>query len=189
MRKIKDNMMPTWYPMLEAEHEIVPDHGTEDPERWYRADNANDAAAQYLADVVTEKSDLVARSRRADVVRLVVMSEVGEFWPVEIARTYYVDALMPARRSAKWKWSHACHLYVRVATADDVDAALADLDRFAASIGMRRKWRHDRQDIYHYDLNAQKRIVAVKAGAVEADRKMVVEALQHHRTLGIFEGM
>jgi hypothetical protein len=67
--------------------------------------------------------------------------------------TCYVDALRPARvprtRSKYW-----CHLM-----ADTED----ELHAMAESIGMRRSWYQGD----HYDLTSERRILAVKKGAVE----------------------
>src|SRR5690349_11271402 len=77
----------------------------------------------------------------------------------------YVDPLLGYGKSATWKYTHSCHMF-----ADDVEL----LHQFAASIGLRREWfqckrGRDGRVFPHYDLNGNKRKLAVARGAVELD--------------------
>lgn len=65
--------------------------------------------------------------------------------------------------------SGSCHMFARVG---DVDA----LHAFAARIGLKRAWFQPdpRGGHSHYDLTASKRILAVRAGAIELDRNATV---------------
>lgn len=103
-----------------------------------------------------------------------------------VTRPMYVDPLVAWSRSQRWRWSHACHLFVAVDDADDAHVALGDLDVFARRIGLRRQWRHDSLHMPHYDLNPARRRAAVAAGAVEVDHRFMVEVLRRHRSLGVF---
>jgi hypothetical protein len=68
-----------------------------------------------------------------------------------------------------WRWDRSCHLF-----ADTVE----ELHVFAQSIGLRRSWFQAGGGIRrlpHYDLTVARRRVAVKAGAIELDRRGAVE--------------
>ncbi len=78
----------------------------------------------------------------------------------------YIPATVPnGARTVRSRW---CHL-----TADTV----AELHRFAESIGLRRAWfQPDHRPgvltipgSWHYDLTVLRRVAAVRAGAVEVD--------------------
>jgi hypothetical protein len=75
--------------------------------------------------------------------------------------TVYVDdahiAARVGRLTSTW-----CHLW-----ADTPD----ELHAFAALIGMKRAWYQGppRHPIWHYDLTAPKRVLAVRKGAVEVE--------------------
>jgi hypothetical protein len=72
-------------------------------------------------------------------------------------------ARVGARTGHRW-----CHL---IADAED------ELHRFAASIGLKRAWCQGD----HYDLTPGRRARAVKAGAVEVDRRWFVRVMREHR--------
>lgn len=95
----------------------------------------------------------------------------------------YVDPLVPV---SGWRYSHACHLFVRVERLDQQVEALDELDAFARSVGLKATWRHDRRWLYHYDLTARRRIMAIETGAIEVDRLGIVKVISHHRERGIF---
>lgn len=89
----------------------------------------------------------------------------------------YVDPLTTCLVSRAWRWPKSCHMW-----ADTVE----ELHAFAARIGMRRQWfqNHPRRKgnpFPHYDLNESRRPRAVRAGAIELDRRAAVESW---RTLG-----
>jgi hypothetical protein len=82
----------------------------------------------------------------------------------------YVDELVgwgvtPAPGAARHfgNGKQSCHL----ATDDHSEAGLEELHQFAKKIGMQRRWFQDHRVMPHYDLTPSKRILAVKAGAVE----------------------
>jgi hypothetical protein len=77
----------------------------------------------------------------------------------------YVDPLFTCLVSAAWKWPQSCHLF-----ADDLD----ELHAFAKSIGIKREWFQDKR-LPHYDLNATRRLVAVRRGAMELGRRAATE--------------
>ena len=72
----------------------------------------------------------------------------------------YVDELFNTMWADKSRWRHnkACHLW------GDTDE---ELHKFAAKIGLLRRWFQDHPRLPHYDLTAGKRREAVAAGAVE----------------------
>lgn len=82
----------------------------------------------------------------------------------------YVDDLMACIPSANWRWNESCHL-----VADNLD----ELHAFAAEIGLRRAWfQQSRKGLPHYDLTPNRRIAAVRAGAIELDRHAFVELVR-----------
>lgn len=72
----------------------------------------------------------------------------------------YVDDLFPVMVTRKWRWPMVAHL---VADSEE------ELHRFAASVGLRRPWYQ--QGHYHYDLTPNKRLAAIKAGALQVSRR------------------
>ncbi len=76
----------------------------------------------------------------------------------------YVDPLCAVSLTCRWRWPTACHLF-----AD----TLEELHAFAARVGMRRAWFQDHRELPHYDLNAQRRALAVTLGAREVGRREV----------------
>lgn len=83
--------------------------------------------------------------------------------------TVYVDRLTEYGGSSTFRWKHSCHMY-----AD----TLEELHAFAKRIGMRRAWFQDKASLPHYDLNAGRRVAAVKAGAVEHCRHRMVNFMR-----------
>ena len=69
----------------------------------------------------------------------------------------YVDHLVPTIRSRTWPYDRGCHLF-------HIGGDLGALDRFAATLGLKRSWRHDAPRFIHYDLTAHKREQAIAAG-------------------------
>lgn len=71
-----------------------------------------------------------------------------------------------------------CHMF-----ADTVE----ELHAMADKIGMKRAWFQDHKSVQHYDLVPTKRAAAIRAGAVEVDRKQAVaiwKALRAKRSQG-----
>lgn len=69
----------------------------------------------------------------------------------------YVDDTFTYPGKGDW-----CHMWT--------DGDVSELDAFAASIGLRRSWRHDSRGVTglfpHYDLRPSKRALALNHGAV-----------------------
>lgn len=84
----------------------------------------------------------------------------------------YVDDLMTCIPNANWRWSKSCHLI-----ADTVD----ELHVFARRIGMKRAWFQNGSRLPHYDLNENRRRIAVREGAVELDRRGFVDKTRELR--------
>ena len=57
----------------------------------------------------------------------------------------------------------SCHLAT--------DGALDELHAFAARLGMRRAWFQDHRIAPHYDLTPERRILALRLGAVEVSAR------------------
>lgn len=92
----------------------------------------------------------------------------------------YVDPLLawPARFGSKWRHGPSCHLY-----ADTLD----ELNALAETIGLRREWLQTRRGTtiparFHYDLNAGKRRLALRAGAREITHREAFK-LRHGMTV------
>jgi hypothetical protein len=73
----------------------------------------------------------------------------------------YVDPLV----NNGWRLGPNCHLF-----SDGID----ELHKMAAAIGMKRAWFQDKASLQHYDLTKNRRVVAVRMGAIELDRKAAV---------------
>lgn len=56
-----------------------------------------------------------------------------------------------------------------------------ELHEFAAKIGLKRSWFQDKS-LPHYDLTKRRRTMALLAGAIEIDRRKLVEIIRKHRT-------
>lgn len=82
----------------------------------------------------------------------------------------YVDALVDYR----WELGPSCHLL-----ADTEE----ELHAFAASLGMKRAWFQDGEShsVPHYDLVASRRKLAVKLGAIEINRRQLVEKVRAYK--------
>lgn len=59
--------------------------------------------------------------------------------------------------------------------------SIEELHAMADRIGLRRCWFQPKSHP-HYDVSRQKRAMAVKYGAIEVDRKGLVEVLQRNRS-------
>lgn len=86
----------------------------------------------------------------------------------------YVDDLMACIPSAQWRWNQSCHL---------IADTLEELHVFAKSIGMKRAWFQGNNRLPHYDLNANRRRIAVRLGAIELDRHSFVEKMRALRVI------
>jgi hypothetical protein len=75
----------------------------------------------------------------------------------------YVDELMPCVPSAKWKYLESCHM---IADAE------WELHSLAKKIGLRRDWfQRDSVTMPHYDLTKNKRVLAIRVGAIPISRE------------------
>jgi len=81
----------------------------------------------------------------------------------------YVDASISCLKNKKWKYDKSCHLF-----ADTVD----ELNLFAQSIRLKLEWFQNHTYFPHYDLTEGKRIVAVKHGAKEVDKRFVADFIK-----------
>lgn len=77
----------------------------------------------------------------------------------------YVGEEFCTLRKLVWPYRFAAHLF-----ADSVE----ELHAFSESIGLRREWFQNHKRLPHYDVTANKRREAIKAGAVEVDKNMEV---------------
>lgn len=84
--------------------------------------------------------------------------------------TVYVDELRSCESTARWPYPSSCHL-----TAD----TLEELLEFAKKLGMNIRWIQSLGEWdEHFDLNARRRAVAVKLGAVEESSRDAVRRLR-----------
>jgi hypothetical protein len=81
----------------------------------------------------------------------------------------YVDDLMACIPNKNWRWTESCHLI-----ADSLD----ELHDFAKRIGVKRAWFQSDSRLPHYDLNKNRRAMAVKMGVTEIDRRQFVSKMR-----------
>lgn len=86
--------------------------------------------------------------------------------------TVYIDRLASCVPNRSWRWAAACHLF-----ADSED----ELHDFARRLGLRRAWFQAHRFLPHYDLTAGRRSHAVRLGAVEVGRRVVVDHIRAAR--------
>ncbi len=85
----------------------------------------------------------------------------------------FVDQNMPCLRNRNWRYDTVCHL-----TSD----SLHDLHEFAARIGLAKSWFQWKRDaLPHYDLTPNKRMQAMRAGAIELGRAEFVKLIRDWR--------
>jgi len=77
----------------------------------------------------------------------------------------YVDSLTTCMINKNWKYTKSCHLF-----ADTIN----ELNAFADTIGLQRRWFQNHPRLPHYDLNYNKRARAIEKGAIEVTQKQVV---------------
>ncbi len=58
----------------------------------------------------------------------------------------------------------------------------------ADKIGLQRRWYQSppSASFWHYDVSKGKRCLAIELGAVEVDRRILVDAMQRIRMSGVF---
>ena len=85
----------------------------------------------------------------------------------------YVGLMFECIPNRNWRWETACHLF-----AD----TFQELHEFAEKIGLKRGWfQHEKKHLPHYDLTKNKRKLALRYGAIEADRKLEAEYIRKAR--------
>lgn len=85
----------------------------------------------------------------------------------------YVDELLGCMRNKNWPCDESCHLL-----ADSI----GELHGFAENLGLKRSW-FQKGSLPHYDLTSGMRARAVRAGAVEIDRKEFIELFRKYRKI------
>lgn len=89
----------------------------------------------------------------------------------------YVDPLQDFGWVLRGHRVHSCHLFT-----DSLD--LDELHRVAACAGMQRRWFQNGSRVApHYDLTQSRRLLAVRAGAVEVSRREAVAIWRARRAL------
>ena len=73
------------------------------------------------------------------------------------------------------------HKYGRMVMCHMIADTLDELHTMADIIGVKRKWFQDKSSFPHYDICKAKRVIAVDHGAVEVDRRGLVEAMRRIR--------
>lgn len=86
----------------------------------------------------------------------------------------YVDNLRPVTRNRNWPYDNACHM-----VADSV----GELHTFARKLSLRRSW-FQLNNLPHYDLTPNKRMQALRLGAIEITDKQLVEMIRKNRKGG-----
>lgn len=85
----------------------------------------------------------------------------------------YVDILRTVPRSRKWPYNKACHL-----VADSVE----ELHYFAGRMMLNPSWFQEGVcSLPHYDLTKNRRLLAVKLGAIEIDDSRLVDMMRIRR--------
>ena len=88
----------------------------------------------------------------------------------------YVDALMAREPTPRWHFASSCHMFCE-------PGQVQQLHDFALSLGIARRYFQPREGLPHYDLNEELRAEAVAHGALEVDRRYVVETMRRWRAL------
>lgn len=75
----------------------------------------------------------------------------------------------------------AQHRYGRMIMCHMLADTIPELHAMADRIGVKRKWFQSDSSTPHYDICKKKRELAIKFGAVDADRRKVVELIRKYR--------
>jgi hypothetical protein len=86
----------------------------------------------------------------------------------------YVDPLGEFGWNLRGRATRNCHMFT-----DSLN--LRELHEFAAKLGMRRSWFQNSPKCPHYDLTPQRRLEAVRLGAVEVTRREAVGLWRQRR--------
>jgi len=90
----------------------------------------------------------------------------------------YVDEL---DKRGQWKFGMSCHLFPDIKDVEKGD--LSEFHKFAMSIGLKPEWFQP-VSWPHYDLNSTKRILAVRAGAIECtSREYIKDTMEYRKKL------
>ncbi|MGH7131000.1 MAG: DUF4031 domain-containing protein [Phycisphaerales bacterium] len=84
----------------------------------------------------------------------------------------YVDPLLPWVKCRRWPYDEVSHMF-----ADTLEELHAMADR----LGFRRSWFQNKPHLPHYDLTSGKRAQAVAYGAVQVDRRFLVNFMNERR--------
>ena len=88
----------------------------------------------------------------------------------------YVDEMCPCLPNKNWRYNESCNMYAPPDNESD-----QQLHAIAAKIGLERSWFQKHERLPHYDLTRSKRKLALLAGALPADRRMVVDMMNEWR--------
>jgi len=83
----------------------------------------------------------------------------------------YVDDLRQVIKNRNWPYNKACHM---------VSDSLTELHAFARRLSLKRCW-YQGNTLPHYDLTPNKRIQALRLGAIEITDKQLVEMISKYR--------
>jgi hypothetical protein len=83
---------------------------------------------------------------------------------------------------------HTRYAYGRLIMCHMIADTLIELHAMADEIGIARRWFQTppKASFWHYDIAKNKRVAAVKLGAIECDRRSLVAALQRIRASWTF---
>ncbi len=84
----------------------------------------------------------------------------------------FVDDLRHYGRTRNWPYDEACHMF-----ADTQH----ELHAMADKLGLKRVWFQNKRSLPHYDLTRNKRRLAIKYGAREADPQLVMRYMRRNR--------
>jgi len=82
---------------------------------------------------------------------------------------------------------HAKNAFGRMKMSHMIADTPAELHAMADIIGIARKWFQGNASFPHYDVAQSKRACAVAAGAIEIDRRQLVDVMKRIRTNETFE--
>lgn len=74
---------------------------------------------------------------------------------------------------------NAKNAFGRMKTCHMIADTANELHNMAAKIGMMRSWFQDRR-VPHYDICMKRKALAIKAGAIEINRRQTVELMRKH---------
>jgi lysophospholipase L1-like esterase len=111
-----------------------------------------------------DRQDAVRRAKRP-ALSPVVLPRLAptDVRPLDLRGGVYVDPLLRWASNARFPYRQSCHLF-----ADHED----DLHLVAARVGMQRDWfQIGNKGVPHYDLNAERRDLAIRLGVIPLTRR------------------